>query len=135
MRDDYSIMADEEVLYETPRSPKMDVKIKSYREINKGFLKGEFILVLNPGQEDETSICEYKHFSKEGKDWFSGPQKEFEKEGKRTFVPYIKHTNLSYQDKIKEQVLKQIKESLNENVSAFNSGAAKVSGKSPDVWF
>lgn len=81
------------------------MKIKNYRSVNKGALKGfATIFVDKWGIE----ISDMGIFEKEGKKWISFPQKTYEKDGKTCYFPYIKFIDASIMKRFTDEVLREL---------------------------
>jgi hypothetical protein len=62
------------------------MEIINYRPINKGALLGSFTVYV---PEWGVEIKDMLHFKSGNKEWTSFPGKEYEKEGKKKYAPYI----------------------------------------------
>jgi hypothetical protein len=61
----------------------MSWKIKDYKAIDSGALKGSFTLDIG-----QMEIRGWKHFQKDGKSWVTPPQCEYEEDGETRYCNF-----------------------------------------------
>lgn len=84
----------------------MNIEITYYNTIDKGALKAFFSFIVN-----EQEICDCSYFVSGENRWFNFPQKEIKyTDGRKsTYKSLVRFKNKSYEDQLKEAVLKELK--------------------------
>lgn len=107
------------------------MQIKDYKPINRGVVVCSFTIVCDKWQNFEIRGCTL--FESNGKRWISLPSREYEKDGKKKYWPYVSFPDREKNDKF----LAAIMATLDQHVLAMapnnaTMAAAKVQGMSDD---
>lgn len=90
----------------------MQVGVKNFRKLEKGFLLGFFDLeiICSPTQSFVIKGC--KLFRKNDKQWFNAPDREYEKDGKKAWATYIDFNPPEFKYWVQDEILKQLSSSV-----------------------
>lgn len=108
----------------------INFQIENYRAINKGYLKGSFVLnLIDPG----IKFYHCTYFCKEDNRWFILPQeKRTNKEtGKDTYFNLIQFTNIEFKEILFNNILLHLKKYEEINEQKDND---KIQSNTPPLW-
>lgn len=116
---------------------KFNIDILHYRPTRSDkALKAYFTLVNHDHGGEKILDC--RHFQKDGREWFSYPQKEVaskEDPEKKDFIPYISYTNKDYANELQRSVIAQLHKVQGNKQKDSATQAKPSDGETPPDWF
>lgn len=103
------------------------IYIISYKEINKGAIKGTFTVQLP--KWGDMIIEEMTLFEKSGRQWVSYPSRSFEMNGEKKYKHFIRFPDKKVDQQIKDKILESLTDWLKNNPQ---SGSFKTNDLLPE---
>lgn len=91
------------------------IEILSYKEVNKGAVKGSFSVKLK--KWGDMIISEMTLFEKSGRQWVSYPARQYEKDGEKKYMHYIFFEDKKVDQQIKDKILEALLEFMKRSPS------------------
>lgn len=83
------------------------LQISNFKLINSGFLIASFDVIMPKMSQFTIRNCAY--FEKGNTSWVTLPSKEYEKDGKKRYYPYVAFPNKDINEKFLDEIKKEVK--------------------------